>query len=269
MGKTKDLTGQRFGSLVAIELANKPPMKNAIWKCRCDCGKYVNIYAQNLIKGKSKSCGCNRAKYVSDSKIKHGKRYTRIYGIWSGMKARCYSVSDCNYPNWGGRGIVMCDEWKDNFESFYNWAINNGYSDNLSIDRINNDGNYEPSNCRWVTQAEQNRNRRDNVYLTYNGETMTCAEWSRELGLYVGTVNNRLHKGYSVEECLFGRKETAHKMPKSIVNNHNPNDCCNLRVKSVCKCLMCLQSSLKHLIAHLIFILTIICKRNESKLLVL
>lgn len=121
-----------------------------------------------------------------------------------------------DYEGYGGRGIKICDEWlgQHGFMNFYDWAMTNGYSDELSIERIDVNGDYEPSNCRWITNAEQQRNKRNNVYLTYGGKTMTCAEWSRELGLHVGTVNNRLHKGYSVEECLFGRKETAHKIPK-------------------------------------------------------
>lgn len=215
MGKLKDLTGQRFGNLVVVELVSKPPMKNAMWKCKCDCGNNnVVVYGQSLTRGKTKSCGCMKGEYVSKNKTKHGKRYTRIYSIWSGMKSRCFLETDLDFLNYGGRGITVCDEWKDNFELFYNWAINNGYEENLTIDRINVNSNYEPNNCRWITSAEQNRNRRNNVYLTYDGVTMTCAEWSRKLGLNVGTVNNRLHKGYSVEECLFGRKETAHKIPK-------------------------------------------------------
>ncbi len=113
----------------------------------------------------------------------------------------------------------MCDEWLgcEGFINFYRWAMQNGYSDTLSIDRIDNNGNYEPSNCRWVDTFAQANNKRNNVYLTYNGETKSCAQWARELGLYPGTVNNRLHKGWSVEECLFGRKETIHKISNLAV----------------------------------------------------
>lgn len=112
-----------------------------------------------------------------------------------------------DYHNYGGRGIAICDEWKNDFRSFYDWALANGYSHGLTIERKDNNGDYCPENCCWITRKEQNRNRRNVVMLTYNGETMSCAEWSRKMGLYPGTVNNRLHKGWSVEECLFGKKQ--------------------------------------------------------------
>lgn len=106
---------------------------------------------------------------------------------------------------------MLCEEWKE-FKTFYDWAISNGYADNLTIDRKDTNGNYCPDNCHWIPREEQSKNRRNVVLLTYNGETMSCAEWSRKLGLYPGTVNNRLHKGYTVEECLFGKRETMHKI---------------------------------------------------------
>lgn len=167
-------------------------------------------------------------------RYKHGLSNTRLHAIWRHMQTRCMNKNSSDFEGYGGRGIKICDEWlgKDGFMHFYNWAITNGYAEDLSIDRINNDGDYEPSNCRWVTNEIQQRNKRNNVYLTYGGKTMTCAEWSRELGLYVGTVNNRLHKGYTTEECLFGRKSTAHKIPKKYRKddvNPNRDDCCNLR----------------------------------------
>ena len=125
------------------------------------------------------------------------------------MQVRCFCKTNSDYHKWGGRGITICDEWlgENGFQNFWDWALSNGYKDDLTIERINNDGNYEPSNCRWATKAEQTRNRRNVVKLTYNGRTMSCAEWSAELGLAPGTVNNRLHKGYTVEECLFGKKK--------------------------------------------------------------
>lgn len=144
------------------------------------------------------------------------------------MQTRCTNTKSPDYANYGGRGISICSEWlgKDGFINFYNWAISNGYSNGLTIERIENDGNYEPSNCRWATRAEQTRNRRNVVLLTYKGETMSCAEWSKKLGIYPGTVNNRLHKGWSVEECLFGRKETAH-MIRNKKRKEDKNVKCN------------------------------------------
>jgi hypothetical protein len=123
------------------------------------------------------------------------------------MQNRCFCKTSDDFPDWGGRGVTICNDWlgEDGFLNFRQWALANGYADDLTIERIDNNGNYCPENCRWATKAEQTRNRRNVVLLTYNGETMSCAEWSRKLGLYSGTVNNRLHKGWSVEECLYGK----------------------------------------------------------------
>lgn len=108
---------------------------------------------------------------------KHGMKHTRIYGIWCGIKRRCYSQNSKSFSHYGGKGVIVCEEWKNNFLNFYNWSMENGYNDNLTIDRINNKGNYEPSNCRWITHGEQQRNRSNNIYLEHNGETKTLSEW--------------------------------------------------------------------------------------------
>ena len=136
----------------------------------------------------------------------HGKRNTRLYRIWSNIKTRCYNVNDPHYSNWGGRGVVICDEWINDFQSFYNWSISNGYNDTLTIDRIDNDGNYEPSNCRWITVKEQNQNKRNVILLTYEDKTMSLTAWSKYLNIGKDTVRQRYHKGWSVEECLFGKR---------------------------------------------------------------
>lgn len=136
----------------------------------------------------------------------HGLRNSRLYRIWTNIKTRCYNAKDPHYSRWGGRGIVMCDEWKDDFKSFYDWAMSNGYSDDLTIDRIDNDGNYEPSNCRWVTAKEQSKNKRNVRFITYNGKTQTIPEWTKELGLGKETIRERLKRGWSDEEALIGKK---------------------------------------------------------------
>lgn len=137
---------------------------------------------------------------------KHGKSNTRLYNIWTHMKARCYNKNDQHYENYGSRGIVVCDEWKHNFMNFYNWAMNNGYRENLSIDRIDVDGNYEPDNCRWVDVKIQNCNKRTSIYLTYDGKTQTIGTWANELNINKTTIYYRYHKlGWSDKECLFWR----------------------------------------------------------------
>lgn len=145
------------------------------------------------------------------SNIKHHKKGTRIYNIWIRMKVRCYNKNYDRYKDHGGRGIRICDEWKDDFTAFYNWAMNNSYRDDLSIDRIDNDGNYEPSNCRWVDRKTQCNNRRTNIFLTYNDKTQTIAQWCNELQIKESTVYTRHKRGFTDKECLFGRKRIYKK----------------------------------------------------------
>lgn len=160
-----DLTGQRFGRLVATERVFTDSQRTT-WLCRCDCGNQKTVRTSDLRNGHTQSCGCLHREIVKTSTTvhrvdttSHGLSRTRLYRTWSGMKTRCYNERWKNYKNYGGRGVVVCDEWKHNFEAFYDWAIANGYADDLTIDRINVNGNYEPSNCRWITLEEQQKNR--------------------------------------------------------------------------------------------------------------
>lgn len=132
--------------------------------------------------------------------ITHGKSDTRLYSIWCDMKRRCYNPKNKRYSRYGGRGISVCEEWKDDFQAFYEWAIDNGYDEHLTIDRINVNGNYEPSNCRWVTWKEQQRNTSRNRYITVNGETKTIAEWSEITGIKPDVIKDRLNKLHWTEE---------------------------------------------------------------------
>jgi hypothetical protein len=136
----------------------------------------------------------------------HGKRKTRLYRIWANIKTRCTNTNDPHFDRYGGRGITICDEWKNDFKAFYDWSMSNGYADDLTIDRIDNNGNYEPSNCRWVTVAEQNRNKRNVKYITYNGETHTISEWTDILHLGKETIRERLKRGWSETEAITGKR---------------------------------------------------------------
>lgn len=135
-------------------------------------------------------------------KTKHGKKNTKLYPVWCAMKERCYNTNNKKYSRYGGRGIVVCDEWKDDFQSFYDWSIANGYREGLTIDRIDNNGNYEPANCRWLTRAEQNRNYSRNHLITYQGETKCLTDWADEFGINRGTVLYRLKAGKTLNEVF-------------------------------------------------------------------
>lgn len=206
MGKCIDLTGQRFGRLTVIKRVKNNKDNRAQWLCECDCGNKKHIIGKSLRKGKTKSCGCLQKEKAKTINKKHGMRYTRLNKIWNSMKQRCCNANDNAYKYYGGRGIRVCDEWLDKengFINFYDWSMNNGYQDNLTIDRIDVNGNYEPSNCRWINMKQQSNNRRDNHNITYNNETHTIAEWSEILNINRYTLYYRINKSnMSIEEAL-------------------------------------------------------------------
>lgn len=201
--KVKNLLGKTFGRLTVICRAKNDKRGKARWLCKCECGNRVAILADSLLSGKTKSCGCYRKEVAPlNNKPKHGMTGTRLWVIWSGMKSRCYYPHNVAYKSYGGRGIKVCSEWLHNFLAFHNWAVNNGYSDNLTIDRIDNNGNYEPSNCRWATYEEQECNRSDTVYLTVEGQTLSISEWSRRTGISGATLRWRIENGWSEKDML-------------------------------------------------------------------
>lgn len=145
-------------------------------------------------------------------KEKHNMAHTRLYTSWCNMKARCYRKTMKRYERYGGRGIIVCDKWKNSFIAFKNWAMANGYQDDLTLDRINVDGNYEPSNCRWISNIEQQSNRGNNRMITYNGETKTLTQWAKKIGLGVKTLQGRIDDGWSIEKALTTPKLTSKDM---------------------------------------------------------
>lgn len=163
--RAQTIIGRSFGMLKPIEKIGTTGHREAIYKCLCDCGKTVEIKGGNLTSGNSTSCGCNKNKMISEKNSTHGKSTARLYKIWEGMKRRCNSINSKDYKNYGGRGIKVCDDWEKSFSEFERWAFDNGYDENAkygecTIDRVNVNGNYVPSNCRWVNLTVQARNRR-------------------------------------------------------------------------------------------------------------
>lgn len=197
----KDLTGKIFDRLTVIKRVENDKSNRTMWLCKCSCGKEIIVRGSSLTSGNSKSCGCYRDELLKTSYITHNQSKTRLYKIWAGIKSRCTNPKSTRFENYGGRGITFYKEW-ENFESFYEWAVNNDYEDNLTIERIDNNGNYEPSNCRWVDYYEQSHNKRNNVYFTYKNETHCLREWANILNIKPMTLYNRYRKGWSVERML-------------------------------------------------------------------
>lgn len=209
--KVNDLTNQKFGSLLVIERRGSDEKGQALWLCRCDCGKEKVIRGHDLKQG-TKSCGCSRIKNCG--LYKHGLSSTKLHSTWRSIKDRCYNKKNKSYSFYGGRGIVMCEEWLNEFVSFYDWANANGYKENLTIDRIDPNGNYCPENCRWVDRIKQANNTRRNVYVTINGETKSLPDWCRALGVNQHSVRTRIYKGWDPVLALttpFDKRQSKRK----------------------------------------------------------
>ena len=202
MKNFNDLIGKKFGKLTVIKNVGIDKKYNTLWLCKCDCGNEKIVARYKLTIGNTKSCGCLKKQHCSNLHKIHGLSNTKIGYTWRGMKSRCYNPKNENYKNYGGRGIKVCDEWLNDFMNFYNWSINNGYKEDLSIDRINSDGNYEPNNCRWIPWKEQTRNTRRNRMITYNNETHCLAEWAEILGIDYSKLKNKINKTKDFQEAI-------------------------------------------------------------------
>lgn len=204
--KMENIVGKKYGRLTVLEYAGKDKNNNIRWLCECDCSNKTKkvILGQNLKHGLTKSCGCLNDETRREKATKHGMSRKKLYKVYMSMKDRCYNESHKFYKDYGGRGIKICEEWMgDNgLENFYNWSTENGYKEGLTIDRKNVNGNYEPSNCRWATMEEQGSNKRNNIWIEMNGMTKTLSQWSRESGIPINTLWNRLKKGFDSDEFL-------------------------------------------------------------------
>lgn len=203
MSSFQDFSNKRFGKLLAIKRIGNNKYKQSLWLCKCNCGREVIIRAYCLKNGSTKSCGCYRKEFKCYNAKYNAKKYNRLYNIWKGINRRCYNKKDSSYNLYGGRGIIVCDDWKNDFEKFKDWAFENGYAEHLTIDRINNDGNYEPNNCRWATKKEQNSNTRRNIYITFNGETKVASDWAKQTGIGLYTILYRIRKNKPIEEIFY------------------------------------------------------------------
>lgn len=174
--------GDVFNYLTVISEHGRNKRQNIIWLCKCKCGKETHVITAELISGSTKSCGCLRIEKIVSIRFKHGKSKTVEYGIWNGIIKRIENINCDGYLDYGGRGISICKEWRESFECFLN-DMGQRPSKEHSIDRIDNDGDYCPDNCRWVTQDIQRRNKRNNIYIEYNGIVKILEDWAKELNV--------------------------------------------------------------------------------------
>ena len=210
----KDITGQRFGKLVALESYKSDKNNRWHWKCLCDCGNTTIVSGTNLRTGVTKSCGCIVKERMKKLNLTHNLSASRIYHIHRGILARCNNPNEPSYKDYGGRGITVYDEWLT-FAGFYEWATFSGYDEEkkLSLDRIDNDGNYCPENCRWATPKEQCNNKRTNRLITFKGKTKTLAQWALGLEITHIALSYRLKK-WSLEKALTEPKWNNRKKGK-------------------------------------------------------
>ncbi|MGG0718677.1 hypothetical protein ABE096_13930 [Robertmurraya massiliosenegalensis] len=210
MRRVSDLTGNRFGRLLVIKRVENID-KGSRWLCKCDCGNEKVIRRTHLMSGNTKSCGCfskeissergNKSK-IGDRTRTHGDFGTKLYGVWAGMKRRCYNPQTKHYTDYGGRGIKMCHEWKESYNVFKKWALANGYKEGLSIERIDVNKHYCPENCKWIPLSEQNSNKRTSIRIEYKGRKYSIKELSEMTGIKIKTIRDRYYRGLPIEKII-------------------------------------------------------------------
>ena len=219
MPRFLDITGERYGRLTVLVISpHRTSEGKARWVCLCDCGAETTVDARNLRSGSSKSCGCHRSERMEDLNARHLLSRTPEHDAWRHMRYRCFNPNAENFSDYGGRGITVCQQW-ESFERFYA-DMGPRPSPRHSLDRIDNDGDYTPDNCRWATPQQQNRNKRNNTRLSHHGRTLTLSGWSKELSISVNTLSERLSKGWSASQTLTTpvdsqQSKNARKRPKT------------------------------------------------------
>jgi hypothetical protein len=202
-----DLTGKRFNKLEVIEFTNNRNSSGEfLWLCQCDCGNKTEVSTNDIKNGYIKSCGCLKGKNQFENPKHLYQKHYHLYQRWKGIKKRCYNPNYESYDIYGDRGIKVCDAWQE-FESFLEWSLENGFNKSLQIDRIDSNGDYEPSNCRWVTPKENSNNKRNNRLITIDGEEKTVAEWARIAGVTKKTITDRINRGWPKDQLLLPERE--------------------------------------------------------------
>jgi hypothetical protein len=223
---TNSLTGYRSHRLVVQDEFERKEFGNKMrtfWKCLCDCGNIYWAESYNIKTKIAKSCGCiNKS---GQSNTKHGMANSKLYRVWYSMKQRCINPKVPAYKWYGRRGIHVCESWDTDFLSFVYWSLSNGYEEGLTLDRINNDGNYEPSNCRWVTFKVQSNNRSTNKFIEYNNKRLTYKQWSQELGVRYEILKDKSNNGKTLD-TIIKEEEKFKKYKQSVlesddINNHD------------------------------------------------
>lgn len=194
----KDLTGLEFGKFKVISKTDERRNGHIVWECLCECGTVFRASGKTIRNGGTTSCGCAR--------IKHGESTTRLYDIWIHIKDRTMNPDSWSAENYYDRGITLCEEWLD-YPTFSTWAKANGYTEDTTIDRIDVNGNYEPSNCRWTTPLQQANNRRTCIMIEFNGKTQSLADWAREIGVSYDTIRSRYRREWTVERMLTTKQQ--------------------------------------------------------------
>ena len=195
----ENLIGKKIGRLVVVEQLVKG---KGVCLCRCNCGNIKKVRTDHLKRGCTLSCGCLQKERVSISNSKHNKSLSKLYGVWSSMKSRCYNKNNDKYKNYGGRGISVCNDWRNDFSKFFSWAKNNGYKKGLTIDRIDVNGNYGPENCRWVDYKQQARNKTTNIKIMFQGKLIGMSEVAEILGIKYSRFVWRYKSGKTFDEIV-------------------------------------------------------------------
>jgi len=193
-----DLTGNKYGRLTVVGLSARKSGRKSYWVCECECGKQHLGRSDSLKSGYLQSCGCLKKEQDRENLTKnhrHKESHTHLHNTWLGMKARVSNPNNKSYSRYGGRGIMMCDDWFNSYESFRNWAKQNGYEESLTIERINVDGDYEPSNCTWIPFNDQANNRRTTIWVEWQGKRQNITQWAKELDFNRVTLYDRYHRG--------------------------------------------------------------------------